>query len=203
MVSCTEPHTTETVKVLRLTEPTIAQVKEGFDGCWQYVRVYLGVDASSWIPWSFGAFLPTQEQIADGASWMRCDVIFPETWPHGRSRTVVDPAEGVADDPPGYLWACLGQHPDKLEQPFVPCDQPHQYEETGTLAFLDNLEQYPSAAELASATRQQCSHDVQDKDADVAVTAYWAPRSALRDGTEIVGACFIFNKTGQPLAPRP
>ena len=79
-VPCTEPHTTETAHVLQLTEPTLAEVKERFSDCWDHVRVYLSVDENSWIPWGYGAWLPSKEQIADGASWMRCDAIFPETW---------------------------------------------------------------------------------------------------------------------------
>ena len=176
-VPCTDPHTTETTHVLRLSKPTIAEVKRRFGECWDHVRVYLGVDPASWIPWGYAAFLPSREQIAHGASWMRCDAIFPATWDFARLRTIRDPAAGIANHPPTYLWACLGEDPKQAKQQFVPCDRRHQYEETGTLATLDNLKQYPSARELASAARQQCSYVYRGPDAHVALTAAWDPPS--------------------------
>ena len=36
---------------------------------------------------------------------------------------------------------------------------------------------------------------------DVAVTARWDP--TLQEGNQIAGACFMFNKNGQPLPPGP
>ena len=64
-------------------------------------------------------------------------------------------------DPPADLWACLDEHPKKSKQPFVPCDQPHQYEQTGTLAHLTALDQYPSPAELEATAQRQCAYALQ------------------------------------------
>jgi Septum formation len=203
-VPCTEPHTTETVLVLRLTEATIAEAKQGVGTCFERVRVYLGVDLNNWVPWIPAVLLPSREQIADGANWMRCDAAFPASWDFRGLRATTEPAAGAAVDPPEELWVCLDEHPKNPKQSFVPCDQPHQYEQTGRLAILENLNQYPSPAELDAATRQQCSRGIQGEETDnIAVTARWDPRSALRDNTSIVGACFMFNETGQPLPPRP
>jgi hypothetical protein len=203
-VPCTEPHTTETAQVLQLSEPTIAEAKKEVGSCWDAVRIYLGVDLDHWVPWSLAVFLPSREQIADGASWMRCDAVFPANWAFSSPvRTTTGPAFGVAIDPPADFWACLDEDPNTLKQPFVPCDQPHQYEETGTLAFLDELEQYPSPAELEATARRQCAYGVQNLDSNVALTARWDPRSQLRDSASIAGTCFMFNKTGQTLPPRP
>jgi hypothetical protein len=201
-VPCTEPHTIETVDVLRLTEPTISEAKEASVTCWDRVSAYLGVDADSWVPWMYAYYLPSREQIADGANWMRCDAAFPETWAFSSLRTTTGTAAGIADNPPAEFWACLDEHPQKLEQPFVLCDQPHQYEQTGTLAILDGLEQYPSPAELDATARRQCAHSIPEAGDDVALTARWDPRSALRDGTSIAGTCFMFDRSGQPLPPR-
>jgi Septum formation len=204
-VPCNEPHTTETVLVLRLTEPTIAEAKQGLGTCFERVRVYLGVDLDNWVPWMPAVLLPSREQIADGANWMRCDAAFPASWDFRGLRATTGPASGVAVDPPAELWACLDEHPKKPKQSFVPCDQPHQYEQTGKLAILEDLKQYPAPGELAAATRQQCSRGIRGEEtANIAVTARWDPRSALRgNNTSILGACFMFNKTGQPVAPRP
>jgi len=202
-VPCSEPHTTETVKVLRLSEPTIAEAKEATakGACWEPVAAYLGVDSEHWVHWRSATFLPSREEIADGANWMRCDAVFP-AWDLGSVRSTTYPAAGVAVDPPAELWACLDEHPKKSEQSFVPCDQPHQYEQTGTLALLKHLEQYPAAAERDAAAKLQCAYDAQVDDTNITFTAVWDPRWALRESSEIAGACFMLDKTGQPLAPR-
>ena len=56
-VPCSEPHTTETVEVLRLSEPTIAEAKEATGACWDPVAAYLGVDLDHWVHWRFVTFL--------------------------------------------------------------------------------------------------------------------------------------------------
>jgi Septum formation len=202
-VPCTEPHTTETAQVLQLSKPTIAEAKRQAGSCWDPVRVYLGVNPDHWVAWGWKVFLPSREQIADGASWMRCEAIFPVDWNFSSVRTTTGSAAEVAIDPPADLWACLAEHPKKSKQPFVPCDQPHQYEQIGTLAILNYLEEYPAPVELVVAARQQCAYALQGEVGELALTARWDPRSVLRDGAEIAGACFMSNKSGQPLPPRP
>lgn len=202
-VPCTEAHTTETAEVLDLTKPTVAEAEKSADACWAAVHNYLGVNLQNWVPWSFAMFLPSREQIADGASWMRCDAVFPTDLALSSVRTTTSPAEDAAIDPPPDFWACLDEHPKKSKQPFVPCDQPHQYEQTGTLAHLTSLEEYPSPTELAATARRQCAYAFQGEDTNLALTAAWDPRSVLQHSSEIAGACFMSNKTGQPLPPRP
>ena len=206
-VPCTEPHTTETVQVLQLTDLTVSEaISEAITeaaACWDRVRVHVGVDADHWVPWNFAVVLPSREQMADGASWLRCDAVFPADWGFGSARTTTFPAAGVAIDPPDELWACLDEHPKRSKQPFVPCDQPHRYEQTGTLAILDDLDEYPQPAELAAAARRQCAYAVHAENGDVSVTARWDPPEVLQGSTSIAGACFMFYKNGQPLPPRP
>jgi hypothetical protein len=201
-VPCTEPHTTETAQVLPLSQPTIAEAKRQAGNCWDPVRVYLGVNPDHWVPWGWKVFLPSREQIADGASWMRCEAVFSVDWGFSSVRTTTTSAAEVAVDPPADFWACLDEHPKKVNQPFVPCDQPHQYEQTGSLSILDHLEQYPSPAELEAAAQRQCAYAIPDAGENIAFTALWDPRSALRDGTGIAGGCFMYDNTGQPLPPQ-
>lgn len=209
-VPCSEPHTTQTARVLTqsVTEPTIEQATGKAQTCWNHVRLYLGVNLSHWIPWGAVVFLPSEHEIANGASWVRCDAFFPATWDSTTIRTTTTSAAGIAIDPPDELWACLDKDPSKPDQPFVPCDQPHQYEQTGTLALInggfDGLDEYPPRAELEAAAHEQCMPAVAGEAAgDTAVTAAWDPKSVFKQGTEIVGACFVFNKSGEPLEPRP
>ena len=76
-VSCTEPHTTETVSVHQLTNPTVAEAKEMAGRCREEVIAYLGVSPDHWVHWGVRGFLPSRQEIADGASWVRCDAVFP------------------------------------------------------------------------------------------------------------------------------
>jgi hypothetical protein len=200
-VPCTKPHTTESAAVLTLTEPTLAEAQERAGECFEHVRVYVGVDTSSWVPWQIFGFLPSKEEIADGASWLRCDVAFPSAWGSVRARTVTVAAEGLARRPPADFWACLDEPPTQ-EQPFVSCKRPHAYEETGTLALLGDLQRYPSAARLAAEGRRQCRDGVPPGHPQVAVTANWDLPAALQGSTELAGPCYMFDPEGQPLSAR-
>jgi hypothetical protein len=71
------------------------------------------------------------------------------------------------------------------------------------LAFLDHLVQYPPPAELEATAQRQCAYGVPEAGQNIGFTARWDPRSTLRESSEIAGACFMFDKTGQPLAPLP
>lgn len=201
-VPCSKSHNTETVSAPILTKPTVAEAKNtANEVCWNSVRTYLGVDPEHWIPWNFAVFLPSRKQIADGASWMRCDAIFPADWSFSSNiRSTTGSADGVAVDARAEFWACLNKAPQKSKQPFVPCDQPHKYEETGTLAILEGLERYPSPARLTAAAQRQCSQAVHGEDGNISVTARWDP--AVSESGELAAPCFMFNKTGAPLAPR-
>ena len=203
-VPCTKPHTAETAAVITLTEPTIAEARESSDPCWDYVRQYVGVDESSWVPWGDDVAMPSKADVADGASWLRCDAVFPRTWSVGFTevRTTSVTAEGLADEPPSDFLACLNEPPTRM-QPFIPCDGPHAYEQTGTLALLEGLEQYPSAAELEAEGRKQCRKDVPPDHPNVAVTAAWDPPATLKHGTAMAGPCFMFSTDAQPLPARP
>ncbi len=133
-VPCTEPHNLETAQVVPLSEATVEQAQADLDACWEYVRGYVGIDPLSWIPWGLIAHLPSEEQIDAGASWMRCDAVFPTTWDFSSVRTSTSSAADIADNPPVAWMACFDRHPDVIAQPFVPCDRPHLYEQTGMLA---------------------------------------------------------------------
>ena len=48
---------------------------------------------------------PSKEEVDDGASWVRCDAVFPETWEEEwkGARSVTVAAPGLANDPPEEL----------------------------------------------------------------------------------------------------
>src|SRR4051812_49256805 len=186
-VPCTEPHTTETVIAFSLPEPTIAGAKKSLESlsCDVDVRSYLGVGPESWVPWSPAVFLPSKEEVAAGASWVRCDAFFPTTTDQSGARTTNVSANGIADAPPADFWACTDTPPDGPDEPFVPCDRPHNYEQTGRLALLTGVTEYPSVAERSIEARRQCREGVPVGRDGVAVDAAWQPRSVLEEGTQL------------------
>ncbi|WP_243057147.1 septum formation family protein [Nocardioides sp. SR21] len=202
-VSCDQKHTTQTAAVLVLDEPTIEDAQRRIDPCEGYVLRYVGVSQDSWIPWSWVAFLPSQEEIDDGASWVRCDLVFPTTWEYAGAHATTGSGAGIADNPPTDRWGCFNTLPtDKTDQPYVPCDNPHVYEATGTPTFIDGLTAYPSVSDLETATDEQCLPTVPDKFQGMAITAAWSPRSTFTPGGSVLGACFAYNSDRSPLPAR-
>jgi hypothetical protein len=203
-VPCTEPHTTETAITVPVEDFTAATLKRVAEGCVGRVLRYVGIDEDNWVPWGYFVYGPSKEEVDDGAAWVRCDAVFPETWAEEweGARSVTGSASGLAADPPEDFWACLDQPPATNGQPFVPCDQPHNYEQTGTLAFLTGLDRYPAAVERAMEGRRQCRSGVPAGYEGVSVTAEWDPPEVLKGTTDLSGVCFMFNADGQPLPAR-
>jgi hypothetical protein len=201
-VPCGAPHTTETAGFLFLPDATVAEAKNSQDHCWGIVRGYLGVGPDSWIPWGFVAFLPSRAQVAEGATWLRCDAVFTSAWTRSfpGARTLTVAVDGIADDPPPELRACLDKPPTQ-EQPYVPCGEPHAYEQTGTLAVITGEEKYPSAAMRDGAAQEQCPKSVPEGVSGASVTAVWDPPETFAPWQELNGPCFIFHPDGTPLPP--
>lgn len=200
-VPCTQAHNTETVTTYYLDEPTPELAATVEEDCVMSVRNYLGIDSSAWIPWWTGMALPSQEQIAAGASWVRCDAVIPDELQIGTAlRTVTRSVEGIADDPPVEFLACLSDPPtswDDLTR--VPCGEPHAYEQTGTLAVINAPETYPDAAERADAVRRSCTPAVPPSLAGASVTAVWDPRDEFERFVPVSGVCFMSDPAGSLL----
>ncbi len=200
---CSDPHTTETVQTLRLHDPTAAAAEEEFDLCLRYVGRYIGIGTETWVPWRAVLFLPSKQQIAAGASWARRDVAFPSWWDYRRVRVTTGSAGSIAAEAPLQVWACLNKPPTKRDQPFVLCDQPHAYEGTGQLAYLQNLRTYPSPARLAAEVRAQCVAGVPGEQAgSVKRTAVSDRPEEFKESGIIKGDCFASTRSGEPLPPR-
>ena len=145
---------------------------------------------------------PAKEEVAAGASWVRCDAFFQATTHRSSARTTNVSAKGIADAPPADYWACTDKPPDGADQPYVPCDRPHNYEQTGSLAILTSITEYPSAAERSAEAQRQCRDGVPAGYDDVTVDAVWDPRSSFEEGTELAGWCFMFYPDGRTLPAR-
>lgn len=201
-VPCRQEHTTETVAVLALAEPTAQEAeKRAVDMCWEYVRLYVGIDERSWIPWEVATFLPSEAQVADGASWIRCDAAFPHPRDSDLVRTVTGSAEGLADDPPADYWACLDGRPT-IDEPLVPCDAPHAYEQTGRLALLSRLDEYPTKQQREIAT-VQCEAGIPPRLKGSAVYVVWDDPDDFEPNGDVAGVCLVHDPDGGSLPARP
>src|SRR6478735_1310622 len=177
-VPCTEPHTTETVSTFTLTEPTVKEAEPTGASCGNIAGLYLNVDNESWMDTGAFLFLPSKRQVAEGASWVRCDAFVPGPWwvpvsqmAHG-ARTLTTSIKDLADAPHDDLWTCLAQDPT-VDQPYARCDKPHAYEATGTLAGLGANASYPSAKERQAEAEADCGPAVPRRLAGASVSAVW------------------------------
>ena len=203
-VPCDQPHTAETVLFYDLDEPTVEEGEKYVDRCWAAVSAYAGIDFASWVPWGFVLVGPSEQQVEDGASWARCDIVFPAAWDFTTVRATTGSAVGIADEEPDELWACLDEPPTVDHQPLVPCDQPHAYEATGTLAYVSSPQTFPSRAELDEATRTHCDRAVPPALADVTVTVPWptADEAQFEPYDDVAAPCFMHEPDGRLLPPR-
>jgi hypothetical protein len=120
------------------------------------VHDYIGISVDHWVPWSILLYLPSRDQVADGAAWLRCDAAFPSNWGLNDNKLPVDyTALNASTERADELRACLDRDPQKASQRFADCRQPHQYESTEQLAILGGLTTYPSAKTLRQEA-QQC-----------------------------------------------
>ena len=201
VVPCTEPHTTETVSTELLQEATVKRAKERGDSCWEDARVYVGVDLDHWVPWAALLYLPSREQVAAGARWLRCDVGFPSSLapkPSPRTFSAVDAAVKQAD----ILLPCMDAKPQGAT-PSVSCSRSHKYEATGQLAWLQSLDHYPSTKQQRRAS-DQCRDGLPADQQTPAfgVTAVWDPPEAFSAAGNLAGVCFVYHQDGTPLPPR-
>lgn len=204
-VPCTEPHTTETVASFVLDQPTAEGAAGTSETCHRLARDYLGIDDRHWIPWWVEEYLPSEEQIAAGASWVRCDAGVPAQWtlavPPAGLRTVTTSLWGIASAPPAELWGCLARPPTE-DQPLVSCSRPHAYESTGTAALIHSMTTYPSAAERATEGQRQCRADVPRRLAGADVTVLWAREDSFDPPVPVSGLCFVHRRNGDLLPAR-
>jgi hypothetical protein len=202
-VSCAEEHSTQTAAAVSVPEPTVAMAKRVGDDCWDYARKFIGVDEDHWIPWQVLVFLPSRQQVAAGASWVRCDVGIPAYTTGLRQLSVSRSVESAALEPPGDLWGCLRRSPlDASRQSWHECGVEHRYEATGTLSVVRGLDGYPSRAQRERQGAPQCRQDLtpDQRARRLAALAAWDPPGGLADG-QLFGSCWAYRPDGEPLPP--
>ena len=204
-VSCTQPHTTQTAGTIIVPEPTVAAAKKLGNDCWEHARTFIGVDTDHWIPWTVLMFLPSKQQIADGARWVRCDVGIPARITGDQQVSVTRSVESAALDPPADLWGCTLRSPLRwTRQTWHECDVEHAFEATGTLARLEGLSGYPTRAQRDRQGTRLCRQELtaEQRSRGLTALATWDPPRGLAHGT-LVGICWAHHRDGRPLPPRP
>lgn len=200
-VPCTEPHNSETAFVFPLDEPTAERAKGVADACWDAARRYVDVNLEHWVPWGFFGFLPSTQQVADGASFSRCDVGVPANLANSEYTLLTHSVEGMAITRADELLPCLEKSPDTRKQPFVSCAKPHRYEATGQLASL-TVDAYPRP-DVLRREAAQCRKGLprrQDTPRH-AVTVSWDPPEWF-DGRQLAGVCFVYHQDKSLLPAR-
>ncbi|KQW53652.1 hypothetical protein ASC77_05125 [Nocardioides sp. Root1257] len=202
-VPCDHAHTTETAAVLTLPEPTLEEArKRAFDLCWDQAGTYLGITQRSWILFAAVALLPTQAQIDDGASWVRCDVWFPTRLDLSGARVTSGTSRGVAAAPPPELWGCLDEPLTVPDQPLVACSRPHVYEQTGRVALLQRQATYPTQQQRRTA-EVQCEDGIPPRLAGYPVAVAWDPPDTFVPNSDVAGVCLVHSPPGGTLPARP
>ncbi len=154
------------------------------------------------MPSVFGLVLPSREQVTQGASWVRCEVLFPSDWAGTRVAWVDFAAQNASTEHADDLWACLDADPAKFSQPLVSCRKPHQYEETGRLAFIPQADSYPSPQQLRQAATQCNDLTPEQKSRATDTTVSWPPKEGFTPG-DVIGICLLYQQDGSMLPPRP
>lgn len=203
VVPCSEPHTTETVLVVELDSPTPKQASDFDQVCWDKARNYVASDATAWIPWTEAEYLPSKEQIANGASWFRCDVTLAADTPYRHPRSLLESVENAAVERGDQLLPCLNDDPRSRQvQPILPCSKPHHYESTGTLAIINDVTAYPSPARLRKEGATQCRSGLTPKQLrELDSLAIWDQPEAFSGG-DIAATCWLYRTDGTLMPPR-
>jgi Septum formation len=201
-VPCSEEHTTQTTGTISVPEATVAMAKRVGDDCWNKARLFIGVDLDHWIPWQPMVFLPSKQQVADGAKWIRCDVGIPAHTTGGQLLPVSSSVDSAALDPPLGLRGCTLRDPHTRREPQHECESDHAYESTGTLAFIA-VTRYPSRATLERQGTRLCRRELtaDQRSQGLTALAVWDPPGSLGDG-ELVAACWAHHPDRRLLPPR-
>ena len=205
VVSCDEPHTTETAAVWGLAEPTVEEAEQYGARCARQAAVYLDVTKGEY-PAAVGLalYLPSQEQIASGQSWTRCDVLVAADTLGIRAAVRSSSMEGALGVNPAAFLSCTDRLPTTLgSQPLVSCLGPHGFELSGRALTLAIRHELPSDTVLARQGRRQCAEELADRAFadELAVYPVWEPGQPTFNGSILHGGCWVARRDGKPLEP--
>lgn len=163
-VACDRPHTLETYAVLHadrpLDKPTVARMEQR---CVRRIDAFLGGDGFARTTVGVYYFMPSRQQQADGARWVRCDAGVVENTGVSAVRQVTGSLQGAfTGGVPKTYRRCLNSPPDPARpQPLVPCHRPHVAEELPAGVDLGAAgDRYPGTATLTARANARCAEAV-------------------------------------------
>lgn len=182
-VPCTKPHTTKTIHVGRLgAEGKVApdfrnaSVRDRLTAtCNREAHAFLGGDLADrrlsrlQVVW----FAPTQQELAEGARWMRCDVLALGrsdslmTLPRLKMQGVLDRAAGA-----DTFGLCGTASPGTRGFERVACGLRHSWAAISTIPISD-AKRYPGVAKVRAAGDQACSDQVNARTSELKFAYGW------------------------------
>jgi hypothetical protein len=119
------------------------------------LTAYLGGDDLDEPYASVAPYLPSEEQWAAGARWVRCDVLYGYSSPETAPGILAGALKGP--DAAAYRACFVG---DPAGWSVVPCARPHDAEPIGAHADVPDGPAYPADPPARQALAQQCFRDV-------------------------------------------
>jgi len=205
VVSCAEPHTTETVDVSQVVErPTKQLLDHLSSGCQESVISYIGMSERLRLITQGYLFASAPSETP---RWVRCDVIM---WADTHDTAF---GERTGSEKDVVLWdytsvrPCLDEIWDGSKvQRYVSCKKPHLVESPSQLIYLPTTGRYPPADVLRRQGRSKC-HALIAKRPDhdrLVVVPEWVSRDSwVRNAPQMVGTCWYHRVDGEKLPPLP
>ncbi len=203
-VSCQRRHTAETFAVIKVRpDPSSAQTNRVGRDCNARFQRYVG-DSPTVSKLGLTLIGPSEEQMAAGQSWIRCDVIELASY-NGevglpRTGSVSGALEGEV---PLALRGCARRWP-KVDQPvhLTSCQQRHQAELIPeSLNLGDPDAEYPGQASVTADSKLFCANTVQSYVPEAVNYYYYFPKlEGWRSGTRET-TCWALDRFGDGLPP--
>lgn len=167
-VACGERHTAETFSVTELPEdfedaahddPSVGEYAHRH--CSTRFRKFLGADASqalrTTLSWAW--FRPSRSAWAEGARWIRCDVLGGHM--ESDSLTALPgTAEGLLSGRPKDRWLVCARGQSFASATKVPCSEGHNWRAVTTIKVGEPEDAYPGDAEVAERSDDFCESSV-------------------------------------------
>jgi hypothetical protein len=204
VVSCADPHTTETVDVYEVEEkPTKQLLDQLYGGCGESVISYIGMGERRRLITDGYLFA---SEPSETPSWVRCDVVmWADTHDSAFGQRTGSEKNVVVRDYTS-VRPCLNEIWDGSKvQRYVPCSKPHLVESPSQLITLPTSGRYPRADVLRRQGRSQC-HALIAKRPDygrLVVVPEWQSRDVWdhHGSPPVFGTCWYRRSDGAKLPP--
>lgn len=203
VVSCSSPHTLQTVAVYPVHSKPSAKVLTSYRSrCSEKGTTYVGVShggRTRVVPY-LSTSRPGQQP-----AWIRCDVgLALDTFTSALAERMSS-VSGLAKHDAVSVDACLNVVPDPTKnQTFVPCGKPHRAETASAYILAPRQAQYPSPGALRQQGQTKCGalETASLHGQRPSVSAFWESKATWQStGGRIGAVCWYYSPTGKMLPP--